>query len=73
MADSAEEQGTIRLHELAIPCSIESITAALMSSYIPKSSQLTMSTRTSGAYPNSSLDWTEVTLASIARLSMPEV
>src|SRR6266536_1826496 len=45
MACTAHGHGTIRLHELAIPFSIESMTAALIAWYIPRSSALTMSTR----------------------------
>ncbi|GGK89520.1 hypothetical protein GCM10007964_35270 [Sphaerisporangium melleum] len=56
MACGAAGQGTIRLHERAIPFSIEAITAALIASVIPKSSQLTMSTRASGGNPSNSLD-----------------
>jgi hypothetical protein len=39
-----------------MPFSIDSTTAALTASCMPKSSQLTISTRASGAKPNSSLD-----------------
>jgi hypothetical protein len=48
MECSAHEHGTIRLQELAIPFSIDSMTAALIAWDIPRSSALTMSTRASG-------------------------
>src|SRR5437764_9781560 len=56
IAFAAAGHGTIRLQELAIPFSIDSTTAALTASCMPKSSQLTISTRASGAKPSSSLD-----------------
>jgi len=54
MASGAPGHGTIRVHELAIPSSIERKTAALIARYIPKSSAFTMSTRASGGKPSSS-------------------
>jgi hypothetical protein len=51
MACGAPGHGTIRLHELAIPRSIESTTAALIAGYVPKSSLFTMSTRAPGGNP----------------------
>ena len=56
IAFAAAGHGTIRLQELAMPFSIDSTTAALTASCMPKSSQLTISTRASGAKPSSSLD-----------------
>ena len=56
MACDAAGHGTIRLHELAMPSSTDSITAALTAGYIPKSSQLTISSRASRGYPGNSLD-----------------
>lgn len=58
MAWSAHGHGAIRLHELAIPSSIDRMTAALIAWYIPKSSVLMMSTRASGAKPSNSLERT---------------
>jgi hypothetical protein len=74
MACKAHGHGTIRLHELAIPFSIESMTAALMAWYIPKSSALTMSMRASGAQPSSSVDRTEGAAAADSELcpSIPD-
>ena len=48
IAFAAAGHGTIRLQELAMPFSIDSTTAALTASCMPKSSQLTISTRASG-------------------------
>ncbi|MCW2861589.1 MAG: hypothetical protein JWP48_3297 [Actinoallomurus sp.] len=48
MACDAPGHGTIRLHELTIPFSIDSMIATLIAGYIPRSSPLTMSSRTSG-------------------------
>src|SRR5208282_4049635 len=59
MACRAAGHGTIRLHELAIPSTIERRTAALIAWYIPKSSLFTMSTRASGAKPSNALDRAE--------------
>jgi hypothetical protein len=59
MACRAAGHGTIRLHELAIPSTIERKTAALTAWYIPKSSLFTMSTRASGGKPSNSLDLAE--------------
>jgi hypothetical protein len=56
IAFAAAGHGSIRLQELAMPFSIDSTTAALTASCMPKSSQLTISTRASGAKPSSSLD-----------------
>jgi len=56
IASAAAGHGTIRLHELAMPFSIDSTTAALTASCMPKSSQFTISTRASAAKPSSSLD-----------------
>ncbi len=56
IASAAAGHGTIRLQELAMPSSIDSTTAALTAWRIPRSSQLTMSTRASLAKPSSSLD-----------------
>jgi hypothetical protein len=49
-----------------MPFSIDSTTAALTASCMPKSSQLTISTRASGAKPSSSLD-SRSTVAQSAR------
>jgi hypothetical protein len=57
MACGAAGHGAVRLHELAMPSSIEPMTAALTAGYIPKSSALMMSTRASRGRPSSSLDW----------------
>lgn len=46
----------MRVHELATPFSIASITAPLIASCIPKSSQFMIKTRASGANPSNSLD-----------------
>jgi hypothetical protein len=56
MACDAPVQGAIRLHELAMPFSIESTMARLIARDMPRSSALTISTRASGANPSSSLD-----------------
>jgi hypothetical protein len=45
----------IKLQELATPVSIDSTTAALTASCMPKSSRLTISTRASCSKPSSSL------------------
>jgi hypothetical protein len=44
MACGAAGHGAIRLHELAMPSSIERMTAVLTAWYIPKSSALMIST-----------------------------
>lgn len=59
IACGAHGHGTIRLHEVAMPSSIDSITAASFAGYIPESSQLMISNRASGGYPSSSLDCSE--------------
>src|SRR6266487_3647149 len=56
IAFAAAGHGTIRVQELAMPFSIDSTTAAFTASCMPKSSQLTISIRASGAKPSSSLD-----------------
>src|SRR5687768_7888842 len=58
MASAAAGHGTIKVHEVAIPFSIDATTAALTAWYFPRSSQFTMSTRASGGKPSSSLDRT---------------
>ena len=68
IAFAAAGHGTIRLQELAMPFSIDSTTAALTASCMPKSSQLTISTRASVAKPSSSLD-SRSTTAHSARLT----
>src|SRR5258708_16042411 len=67
MACNAHGHGTIRLNELAIPFSIESMTAVLIAWYMPKSSPFTMRTRASGENPSSSLDRAEAVAAARSR------
>ncbi len=75
MASGAAGHKAIRLQELAIPCSIASTTAALIDGYIPKSSQLTISSRASGGYPSAVLDRTKGATATGGKASpsMPAV
>jgi hypothetical protein len=51
IASAAAGQGTIRLQELAMPFSIDSTTAVSTASCMPKSSQLTISTRGQARIP----------------------
>src|SRR5258708_10901103 len=69
MACNAHGHGTIRLNELAIPFSIESMTAVLIAWYMPKSSLFTMRTRASGENPSSSLDRAQAVAAAGSRAS----
>ena len=70
MACGAAGQGAIRLHELAMPSSIERMTAVLTAWYIPKSSALMISTRASRGRPSSSLDWARCTAAVGSRVPL---
>ena len=70
MACDAAGQGAIRLHELAMPSSIERMTAVLTAGYIPKSSALIISTRASRGRPSSSLDWARCAAAVDSRVPL---
>src|SRR5436309_5401363 len=54
IASAAPGQGTMRLHDVATPFSMESKIAMFTASCMPRSSQLRISTRTSGSKPSSS-------------------
>ena len=67
---SGAAAGAIRLYELAMPSSIERMTAVLTAWYIPKSSALMISTRASWGRPSSSLDWARCAAAVGSRVPL---